>query len=87
MKNIKYLLFSLFALLFLSACNSDDDAAHANPEYLIFGHFFGECIGEGCVEIFKLDADKLYEDSNDIYPGQSDFYDGNFIRVVGRFVQ
>lgn len=81
MKNIKYLLFSLFALLFLSACNSDDDAAHTNPEYLIFGHFFGECIGEGCVEIFKLDANKLYEDSNDIYPGQSDFYNGNFIEL------
>jgi hypothetical protein len=38
-------------------------------EYMVFGHFYGECGGEGCVEIFKLTEVALFEDSTDVYPG------------------
>ncbi len=32
-------------------------------DYLIFGHFYGECLGERCVETFKLEEDYLLEDT------------------------
>ena len=34
-------------------------------EYLIFGHFYGQCSGEQCVETFKLTAVTLFEDVDD----------------------
>ena len=37
-------------------------------EYFVFGHFYGECAGEGCVEMFKVEEGKLYEDDIDDYP-------------------
>src|SRR5687767_8437172 len=45
-----------------------------------FGHFYGECGGEGCVEIFRVDLDqqKLFEDVNDFYPRTDTLYQGNF---------
>jgi len=34
----------------------------------IFGHYFGECGGERCIEIFKIEDGKVYEDTADLYP-------------------
>ncbi len=45
-----------------------------NSDYFIFGHFYGYCVGEGCVEIFKIEGENLYEDENDFYPTSTDFY-------------
>jgi hypothetical protein len=44
-----------------------------NSDYFIFGHFYGYCVGEGCVEIFKIEGENLYEDENDFYPTSTDF--------------
>lgn len=79
MKTFKFLsLLAVFSLI-LTACNkNDDEDPEVELEYLIFGHFFGECGGEECVEIFKLENGKLFEDSNDTYPGSNDFYDADF---------
>jgi len=35
----------------------------------IFGTYYGECLGEGCIETFRLRDEKLYEDENDNYGG------------------
>lgn len=51
----------------LLGCSSNDDIQLNDGDYLIFGHFYGFCVGENCVEIFKLTDTKLYEDSNDNY--------------------
>jgi len=56
------------------------------PEYLetndlIFGHFYGFCAGEQCIEIFKLTNNALYEDKNDTYPIQNNFYAGDFMKL------
>lgn len=64
MKNI--LIFLVTTVLF-TACNSDDDKVIETADYLIFGHYYGMCVGESCVEIFKLTDTKLYEDTNDNY--------------------
>lgn len=79
MKTSKF-LFALFACtLLLAACNkNDDEAPEVEVDYLIFGDFYGECVGDACVDIFKLEDGKLFEDSNDNYPGQDDFYNADF---------
>ena len=61
-------LFAIVLLLSTSCKNlrSVDNTTH--EDYLIFGHFYGRCIGENCIETFKLDRHSLYKDildSND----------------------
>lgn len=67
----------VISLLIFVSCNKECNCEKNEMDYLIFGHFNGECIGEDCIEIFKLTSDKLMEDSNDNYPGQQN-YNGNF---------
>lgn len=67
-------LISLFALIFFSilvtSCNENDYEINlVQNDYLIFGHFYGQCIGDGCVQTFKLTNEKLYEDLNHNYSG------------------
>ena len=63
----------LLAVIFISACKKADKDEPFSGDYLIFGHFYGECIGEGCVETYKLTDTKLYEDTNDNYSGAEPF--------------
>ena len=81
MQHLRILSKVLFLILFLLTLNScSDDGVDLNSsedDYLIFGHFYGECGGEGCIETFKLTIDKLYEDTNDNYGG----VDFNFIEM------
>jgi hypothetical protein len=79
MKHLSLLiLFTSLCLCVVSCSKSDNNSA---SDYLIFGHFYGECEGEWCVEIFKIDDSNLYEDSNDIYPNGSNFYNANFTKL------
>lgn len=56
----------------LLSCNKNDDEININENnFLIFGHFYGECFGEECVETFKLTDKKLFEDTIDDYSGQN----------------
>ncbi|TXE08431.1 hypothetical protein ES711_07955 [Gelidibacter salicanalis] len=64
---MKRVFFFLFTAVVLTACNSDDDNTIETGDYLIFGHYYGMCAGQSCVEIFKLTETKLYEDTNDNY--------------------
>ena len=67
------ILFMLFGLS--SACEKSKDLPLVEGNYLIFGHYYGLCMGEECIETFKLTADNLYEDTNDSY-NENDF---NFV--------
>jgi hypothetical protein len=79
MKN-KLLFVSLLSLLFISC--QKDEIKPSPKDYLVFGHFYGECGGgESCVEIYKLEQNQLLEDSKDIYPSFSDFYEGNYVKL------
>lgn len=79
MKNSKWCFTLFLALAFFTACNKDDDDILLQEEdYLIFGHFYGFCQGETCIEIFRLDESTLMEDTNDNYPQTDDFYEGDF---------
>ncbi|TNE79921.1 MAG: hypothetical protein EP332_09200 [Bacteroidetes bacterium] len=59
------LLFILLALTF-HAC-SKEEAGLPSGDYFIFGYFY-DCPAETCVEYFKMEGDKLFEDSKDEYP-------------------
>ncbi|MDO7170915.1 hypothetical protein [Mariniflexile sp. AS56] len=67
---MKKALVLIIVFIFSYGCNSKDDIELYEDDYLIFGHFYGFCSGESCVEIFKLTKDKLYEDSNDNYANE-----------------
>jgi len=78
---MKYLVFGLIAVV---SCRTveptvTEHVEFGNADHLIFGHFYGFCVGEGCIEIFKLEKSGLSEDSLDTFPRKDDFYDGNFI--------
>ena len=64
----------------LISCKKDN-VKLSNYDYIIFGHFYGECGGEGCVEIFRLEEGKLFEDDKDKYPNSNDFYVGNYVQL------
>lgn len=69
---------AFFATFFLISCKKDNEVNLSKTDYIIFGHFYGECIGEQCVKIFKLDKEKLFEDTKRIYPTGNSFYEGRF---------
>ena len=60
------------AIVILTSCNKDEDCITINEQnFLVFGHFYGMCGGEECVETYKLTDLKLYEDILDDYSGQN----------------
>jgi hypothetical protein len=66
------IVVSLLTLVILFSCdNADDDIALNGNSFLVFGHFYGECFGEGCVETYKLTDVSLYEDVLDDYSGSN----------------
>ena len=70
----------VICILTIVRCKDDDDL-NPDTDYLIFRHFYGECVGEGCIEIFKLNGHDLFEDKNDRYPNFDDFYKGSYKRL------
>lgn len=70
MKNYSWLVVT--ALFSLLSCEKSNTECCVNPDQFsefIFGTYYGECIGEGCIETFKLEDAKLYEDQKDSYGG------------------
>ena len=61
-------LLPLAAVLVFSHCSDDTLQFSQETDYLIFGHFYGECFGEACVETFKIADGKVFEDTLDRYP-------------------
>lgn len=59
------------------ACKSDPPVDKGG-ESLIFGHFYGECGGEHCIDMYRLQDGKLEEDSLDIYPIAAHPYEGAY---------
>jgi hypothetical protein len=76
----KTLLAALLALTALAGCQKE--AAAPTPDYLVFGWYHGECQGEACIDIFRLDkaAAQLSEDTTDRYPSATAPYDGQYAR-------
>ncbi len=67
-----------FSLLTLIACTKEKDLNSQASDYLVFGHFYGMCWGEECVETYKLTSTAIYEDKKDSYTAQEPF---DFMRL------
>ncbi len=52
---------------------------NCNDNYLVFGHFYGFCGGETCIEKFKLTSTQIFEDTNDVYPGTNSGIQPNYL--------
>lgn len=83
----KYAAFFFLSTWFLFSCIpqtpmiESEQQEQNHYEYIIFGHFYGHCKGESCIEIYKLTDDALYEDTNDFYPTGTKKYEGAFVKV------
>ncbi len=81
---MKHLIFLSFVVLLLASCKKHDCVPPPNntSNYIVFGHFYGECVGESCIETFKLDSVQVWEDTLDKYlnaQNGSDFKDLSFV--------
>jgi hypothetical protein len=65
----------------LTSCEKDANLELSTSDYLIFGHFYGKCLGEKCIEIFKLENEKLFEDTKGQYPNSGEFYEGIWVQL------
>jgi len=80
MKHIINVIVFSFSMLF--SCNSEEATPDNNSgNYIVFGHFYGFCIGEECVEIFKLTNNDLFEDTSDTYPRWDRYHEGQYVRL------
>ena len=73
--------FSIFLFLVLSCTKHNEGPDSSELDYIIFGHFYGFCMGEECIEIFKLTDQELYEDTRDTYPRWDRYYQGNYLKM------
>ncbi len=72
------IVLSFFAIIGLASCQKTPLELNEGAS-LVFGHFYGECIGESCVETYKLTSEVLFEDSEDLYPSTNNApITGNF---------
>ncbi len=78
----KYWLWSI-VMMFLNGCGESplDIENVTAGDAIIFGHFYGECLGEGCIEIYQLTETVLSEDILDQYPRSDQPYEGNFVML------
>ena len=75
---MKKLFYLGLVVLSLTACHEDEGVkVDFSSETLVFGHYYGMCVGEQCVEIFKISNGELLEDTKDLYPGAQP-YEGRF---------
>lgn len=73
-------LLAVLLILGLLGCEEKDPDL-GNFDYLVFGHYYGFCGGEACVEIFKITGSDIYEDTKDEYPGRDGAYTGEFQKL------
>lgn len=84
--NLRFLIHRVVIIgiisLVIISCDKSADQLESDKKteaFLVFGQYAGFCAGEGCIEIFKIENGKLYEDINDLYPSAEDPpYPGNY---------
>lgn len=71
------LLLCIFTLA-LTACKKNS-LQLSDSDYLVFGHFYGECNGDKCIQIYRLEKNQLLQDTKHSYPSSANFYAANYI--------
>ncbi len=59
----RYIVIGLMGLMAMSCKKSSEKLE--DGDYILFGTFYGFCMGEECREMYMLTIDKLYEDIDD----------------------
>lgn len=77
MKAVKLLIICIIAWN-LSGCSKNESINQKEFDYLIIGSFYGECVGENCVAIYKIQDHNLYVDTRKQYPNGMSQYEGTF---------
>ena len=81
-----FAVYAVFGLLF-NSCNDKDCIGPDISGYLVFGQFYGFCVGENCVQIYKLEYNRLLTDTNKEYPGRTDFYQGSYVDIDNAYFE
>jgi hypothetical protein len=79
MRKLFFILFVPVMVFSGVACEKECDCVpNGQFEYMIFGTFVAECGNGGCVEMFRIDREKLYKDSSDVFPSNEIAFEGEF---------
>lgn len=81
----KILFLALMSTTLFSACVRKCTEYSPDMNYFIFGHFYGFCSGEKCIEIYRLQNNQLHEAVNDHYPRRDSAYQGNYVQLSEQF--
>jgi len=80
----RILLASILASAAGPGCSDEFENLTDPDQYIIFGDFYGECIGSGCIDLFKLEDERVYADTLDRYPSSSQLpHTVSFVPVGG----
>ena len=80
MKNAHIVLIAI-AFILLSSCGEDKPTGtYFDRNYIVFGSFYGECIGNNCVKMYKIENGVLSGDHSEFYVWNS-FYEGSFFTM------
>jgi hypothetical protein len=71
---------ALLSISALTACHKEN-ATPDDDNILVFGSFYGECSGQNCIQIFRLDLTQqtLAKDVADRYPTSAAPYQGQYV--------
>ena len=70
MKNIIYLLVFILSLT-ITSCTESEENITDTIDYITFGHFYGFCAGDTCVQTYQLTQTQLFEDTIGDYSGEN----------------
>lgn len=63
---VKFIFIISMAFILITSCDKEGIKLKED-DYLIFGHFYGMCYGDQCVQTYKLTNNNLYKDFRDRY--------------------
>ena len=77
----KYFSVILIGVLaILTSCA--DQIELEQTEYMVFGRYGAYCGGETCEEFFRLETERLFEETSDSYPGSGFHPFGQFVQLT-----
>ena len=75
-------LLLLLGLTTANSCDKDLKIDHLGDEgYFVFGNFYGFCVGDDCIRIFKLNKGQLYQDTTKVYPNRGSIFNGTYDKI------
>jgi hypothetical protein len=81
MKKLKWMTIPVWvgvSCLLFSACDDDDKKIdEPMPDRFVFGDYYGMCSGDNCIDLYRIEGERVWEDSKNEYP-EAKLYSGNY---------